>query len=75
MENDTIKLLLLEGIDVNLNKSYVNNINNVFECSIILNDHHPCCEMCGSINTIAHGYSMKKITHSISTNQYTYLYI
>lgn len=69
MENDTIKLLLLEGIDVDLDKSYVNNVNNVLECSIIINDHHPCCEMCGSINAIAHGYSIKKITHSISTNQ------
>lgn len=69
MENDTIKLLLLEGIDVDIDKSHVNNINNVFECFVALKDHHPCCEICGSLNVISHGYSLKKITHSISTNQ------
>ena len=56
MENDTIKLLFLEGVDVDLDKSYVNNVNNVLECSITLNDHHHCCEVSGSINVIAHGF-------------------
>lgn len=67
MEYDTIKLLNLEDIDIDLSKSYIVKNDNVITCNITLNKTSYCCEYCGSVNTIIHGYSNKKITHSIST--------
>lgn len=68
MEYDTIKLLNLEDKDINLSKSSVIKNNNILECTIVLNKHDVCCPACGSVSNVSHGFYIKNITHSISTN-------
>lgn len=69
MEYDTIKLLNLEDINIDLTKSHVDKVDGKLVCTIILNKNTNCCEYCGSININVKDYYIKKITHSISTNQ------
>ena len=69
MNYDTIKLLNLEDINIDLNKSHVDKVNGKLVCTIVLNNNTNCCENCGSININVKDYYIKKITHSISTNQ------
>ena len=69
MNNDTIKLLNLEGKDIDLTKSHVDKVNGELICTIFLNNTTKCCKECGSIAICSHGYISKRITHSISTNQ------
>ena len=69
MNNDTIKLLNLEGKDIDLTKSHVDKVNGELVCTIVLNNTTKCCKECGSIAICSHGYIPKRITHSISTNQ------
>lgn len=69
MEYDTIKLLNLEDINIDLTKSHVDKVNGKLVCTIVLNNDTKCCKDCGSININIKDYYIKKITHSISTNQ------
>ena len=69
MNNDTIKLLNLEGINIDLTNSYVDKVNGILICTIVLNNNTKCCKICGSTNICSHGFISKKIVHSISTNQ------
>ena len=69
MNNDTIKLLNLEGKNINPSKSHVDKVNGDLICTIVLNNATKCCEYCGSTSICSHGFVPKKIIHSISTNQ------
>ena len=69
MEYDTIKLLNLEDVNIDLTKSHVDKVNGKLVCTIVLINDTNCCENCGSININVKDYYIKKITHSISTNQ------
>ena len=69
MNNDTIKILNLEGKDIDLSKSHVDKVDGKLICTIVLNNTVKCCKECGSLAICSHGYISKKITHSISTNQ------
>ena len=69
MNYDTIKLLNLEDINIDLDKSYVDKVNGKLECTIVLNNTTTSCKECGSLSIIIKEYKIKKITHSISTNQ------
>lgn len=47
MNNDTIKLLNLKDINIDLEKSGITKINNILYCNIVLttiNEHCPDCE-------------------------------
>src|SRR5574344_648890 len=68
MEYDTIKLLNLEGIDIDLSKSSIDKNNNSINCTIVLKKQNEFCPLCGSINYISHGYYSKTITHSVSNH-------
>ena len=48
MSNDTIKLLNLEDINVDFEKSDVVKINNVLYCNIVLTTVNEHCPECGS---------------------------
>lgn len=69
MNNDTIKLLNLEGKDIDLSNSHVDKVNGTLVCTIVLNNNTKCCTECGSTSITIKDYYTKKITHSISTNQ------
>jgi transposase len=69
VEYDTIKLLNLEDVNIDLTKSHVDKVNGKLVCTIVLINDTNCCENCGSININVKDYYIKKITHSISTNQ------
>ena len=47
MNNDTIKLLNLEDINVDFEKSDVVKINNVLYCNIVLTTVNEHCPECG----------------------------
>lgn len=68
MNNDTIKLLNLEDINVNLEKSDITKIDNVLYCNIILNTQDEVCPECGSVEYTIKDYQAKNINHSISTS-------
>ena len=47
MNNDTIKILNLKDINIDLKKSGITKINNILYCNIVLttiNEHYPDCE-------------------------------
>ena len=69
MNYDTIKLLNLEDINIDLTKSHIDKVNGKLECTIVLNNTITSCKECGSTSICLHGFITKKITHSISTNQ------
>lgn len=69
MNNDTIKLLNLEDVNIDLNKSHVDKVNGNIVVTIVLNNDTKCCKFCGNTSFCSHGFIHKKITHSISTNQ------
>lgn len=69
MNYDTIKLLNLEGKNIDLSKSYIDKSNDSFICTLVLNNTTLCCTECGSINISIKDYRLKKIKHSISTHQ------
>lgn len=69
MNNDTIKLLNLEDVNIDLNKSHIDKVNGNLVVTIVLNNDVKCCKFCGSTSFCSHGFIHKKITHSISTNQ------
>ncbi len=62
MNYDTIKLLNLEDIDIDLSKSFITKENIILNCTIVLNEQKQCCPKCMSINFISHGYYIKTIT-------------
>ena len=68
MNNDTIKLLNLEGVNVDLNKSNVCKVNNVLYCNIILTTKDEYCPECGSVEYTIKDYREKSVSHSISTS-------
>ena len=69
MNYDTIKLLNLEDINIDLTKSHVDKVNGNLECTVVLNNTTISCKECGSLSIVIKEYKTKKITHSISTNQ------
>lgn len=69
MNYDTIKLLNLEDVNIDLNKSHVDKVNGKLVCTIVLNNSTTSCKECGSLSIVTKEYKIKKITHSISTNQ------
>ena len=68
MNNDTIKLLNLEGLNVDLNKLNVCKVNNVLYCNIILTTKGEYCPECGSVEYTIKDYREKSVIHSISTS-------
>ena len=48
MNYDTIKLLNLEDINIDLTKSHVDKVNGKLECTIVLNNTITSCKECGS---------------------------
>ena len=68
MNNDTIKLLNLEDVNINLIKSDVIKINNTLYCNIVLNVQNEYCPECGSTEYVIKDYRVKSINHSISTS-------
>ena len=69
MNYDTIKLLNLEDINIDLTRSHVDKVNGNLICTIVLNNTTISCKECGSLSIVINDYKSKKITHSISTNQ------
>lgn len=67
MYNDTIKLLNLEDINVDFEKSDVVKINNVLYCNIVLTTVNEHCPECGSTEYSIKDYREKHVNHSIST--------
>ncbi len=60
MNNDTIKLLNLEGKDIDLSKSHVDKVDGKLICTIVLNNTVKCCKECGSLAICSQGYISKK---------------
>ena len=48
MNNDTIKLLNLEDINIDLDKSDITKINNILYCNIVLTPVNEHCPECGT---------------------------
>ena len=67
MNNDTIKLLNLEDINIDLEKSDVVKINNILYCNIVLTTINEHCPECGSVEYYVKDYREKNVSHSIST--------
>lgn len=67
MNNDTIKILNLEGINIDLSKSDVIKQDQTILCIIVLTPTDECCPLCGSKSYVIKDYRNKEITHSIST--------
>jgi transposase len=67
MNYDTIKLLNLEDLNIDLEKSDIIKIDNTLYCNIVLTQVDESCPLCGSINYTTKDYRKKQITHSIST--------
>ena len=67
MYNDTIKLLNLEDINADFEKSDVVKINNVLYCNIVLTTINEHCPECGSTEYSIKDYREKHVNHSIST--------
>ena len=62
MNYDTIKILNLESINVDLNKSFIiKNNDKLFVSIVLLKQEINTCPNCGSINTIVKDYYNKKI--------------
>ena len=68
MNNDTIKLLNLGDINVDLEKSDITKINNVLYCNIVLTAINEHCPECGCCECTIKDYQSKRINHSISTS-------
>ncbi len=68
MYNDTIKLLNLEQFNLKIKKLTTTKSNNIINCHITLESIPTPCPSCGSSLINIHDYRIKKITHSISTN-------
>ena len=60
MNYDTIKLLNLEEINIDLTKSHVDKVTGQLECTIVLNNTTTSCKECGSINIVTKDYYVKK---------------
>lgn len=69
MNYDTIKLLNLEDVNIDLTKSHVDKVNGNLVVTVVLNNTTTSCKECGSLAIVTKEYKIKKITHSISTNQ------
>ena len=67
MNNDTIKLLNLEGINIDFNKSDIIKNNDCIVCNIVLTTINESCPMCGSVSYTIKDYRNMKIVHNIST--------
>ena len=67
MNNDIIRLLNLEDINVDFEKSDVIKINNVLYCNIVLTTINEHCPECGSTEYSIKDYQSKTVNHSIST--------
>ena len=68
MNYDTIKLLNLEDINIDLEKSDITKINNVLYCNIVLSTKIENCPVCGCVECSIKDYQSKIISHSISTS-------
>ena len=69
MNYDTIKLLNLEDVNIDLTKSHIDKVNGNLVVTVVLNNTTTSCKECGSLSIVTKEYKIKKITHSISTNQ------
>ncbi len=68
MNNDSIKLLKLENININLEKSDITKINNILHCNIVLNTINEHCPECWSTEYQIKDYQLKTIDDIISTS-------
>lgn len=68
MNNNTIKLLNLEDINIDLDKSDITKTNNILYCNIVLTTINEHCPECGSAEYQIKDYQLKSIDHSISTS-------
>ena len=68
MNNDTIKLLNLEDINIDLAKSDIAKTNNILYCNIVLTPVNEHCPECGSTEYYIKDYREKNVNHSISTS-------
>jgi len=70
MNNDTIKLLNLEHIDIDFNNSNIIKKDNTIIATIVLNKQNNIhCVNCGSTDVITKDYYTKSITHSVTTDK------
>jgi len=65
---DIIKLLNLEQFNVKFQSIETTKINNILNCYITLEKIDLVCPVCGGMHFFIHSYRLKKIKHSISTN-------
>lgn len=68
MKYDIIKLLNLEQFNVKFETVDIAKINNTLYCYITLEKYEYSCPLCGGTHLLVHSYRLKKIKHSISTN-------
>ena len=61
MTNDTIKLLNLEDVNIDLNKSHVDKVNGNLVVTIVLNNDTKCCKFCGSTSFVLMVLYTKKL--------------
>ncbi len=68
MINNTIKLLNLEQFNIKPKSLITSKVNNVLYCYITLESDNVPCPFCNNNTNYVHDYRVKKIKHSISTN-------
>lgn len=68
MNNDTIKLLNLEQFNIKTKNLVTSKVNNILYCYITLEKENHPCPFCYNDSNYTHDYIVKKIRHSISTN-------
>lgn len=73
MYNDTIKLLNLEQFNLKIKQLETTKVNNILYCYITLERQIESCPTCGGCETVINDYRIKKIKHSISTNNPCYI--
>lgn len=69
MTDELIKLLKLDKLNVNKDLSYVHFDKESLKVHIYLDIKFISCPKCGSINIKRHGYRIKHVIHSISTQE------
>lgn len=69
MTDELIKLFKLDKLNINKDLSYIQFDKESLKVHIYLNIKFISCPKCGSINIKRHGYRIKHVVHSISTQE------
>ena len=73
MYYDIIKLLNLEQFNIKIKTAEISKVNNILYCYITLEKSTLFCTYCGGTEILIKDYRIKKIKHSISTNNPCYI--